>query len=90
MSVFELGLLIEINMCFILPEDWQIENEGWFYRPKYQYKRYGILSLPQNIVTENATTAHILYFWKIDRRYFNLANDKNENILPQQVYLTIK
>ena len=43
MSVVELGLLIDINMCFILPDDRQIENEEWFCRFKYQYKRYVIL-----------------------------------------------
>ena len=43
MIVVELGLLIDISMCFILPDDRKIANEGWFCRSKYQYKRYGIL-----------------------------------------------
>ena len=42
-SVFELGLLIDTNKCFILPDDQQIANEGWLCRSKYQYKGYGII-----------------------------------------------
>ena len=63
MSVVELGLLIDINMCFILPDDRNIANEGWFCRSKSQYKRYLILWLPQNIVTENKKAAHIRNIW---------------------------
>ena len=43
MSVVELGLLININMYFILPDGQQIANEGWLFASKYQRKRYGIL-----------------------------------------------
>ena len=43
MSVVELGLFIDINICYILPYDQQISNEGWFFASKYQYKSYGIL-----------------------------------------------
>ena len=43
MSVVDLGLLIDIEMCFILPGDRQVENEGWLCISKYNYKRYGIL-----------------------------------------------
>ena len=32
MSVVELGFLVDIVMCFLLPDDQQIENEGWFCR----------------------------------------------------------
>ena len=32
MSVVELGLLIDVNMYFFLPDDQQIANEGWFCR----------------------------------------------------------
>ena len=46
-------------MCCILPDDQQISNEGWFFDSKYQYKSYGILLLPQNIVTENKNTEHV-------------------------------
>ena len=42
MSVVELGLLIDIDICFFLPDDQQIENEGWFCRSKSKYKVYVI------------------------------------------------
>ena len=58
MSVVNLGLLIDIKMCCILPDDWQIANEGCFFDSKPQYKRCGILWLPQNIVTEKTKSAH--------------------------------
>ena len=32
MSVVELGLLIDIDMCFLLPDYQQIGNEGWLCR----------------------------------------------------------
>ena len=59
MSVDNLKLLIYVKMCCILPNDRQIANEGWFFALIYQYKLYGILLLPQNIVTEMKKTAHI-------------------------------
>ena len=34
MSVVELVLLIDIDMCFILPDDLQISNKEWFCRSK--------------------------------------------------------
>ena len=43
MSVFNLKVLIYISMCCILPDDRQIENEGWFSVSISQNKRYGIL-----------------------------------------------
>ena len=46
-------------MRFILLNDRQIANEGWFFAAIYQYKLYVILLLPQNIVTEMKNTAHI-------------------------------
>ena len=62
MSVVEPGFLIDIDMCFILPDYRQIENKGWFCIPKYKYKSYGIILPPQNIVTENTKTAQIRNF----------------------------
>ena len=43
MSVDNLKVLIYINMCYILPNDQQIANEGWFFASISQYKLYGIL-----------------------------------------------
>ena len=43
MSGVELGLLIDIEMCFFLPDDQQIVNERWFCRSKSKDKIYGIL-----------------------------------------------
>ena len=43
MSVVELGLLIDIEMYFSLPDDQKIANEGLFCILKYKYKRYEIL-----------------------------------------------
>ena len=43
MIVVELGLFIEIDICFFLPYDKQIANERWFFISEYKYKRYGIL-----------------------------------------------
>ena len=59
MSVDNLKVLIYINMCCILPNDGKISNKGWFFALRYQYKLYGILLLPQNILTEMKKTAHI-------------------------------
>ena len=91
MTVVELGFLIDINMCFILPEDQQISNEGWFFASKSQYKRYGILWLTQNVVTENTKKAYIRNLWEIlieDNSIWQIYG--NDNILPQQVCLAIK
>ena len=60
-----LKLFIYINMCFILPTNQQIANEGWFFDLIYQYKLYVILWLPQNIVTEMKKTAHIQKLWEM-------------------------
>ena len=35
-------------------------------------------------------STYLKFVININRRNFNLTNDKNENILPQQVYLAIK
>ena len=43
MILVEIGLLVDINMCFILSDDQKISNEGWFFASKSQYKRYGII-----------------------------------------------
>ena len=63
MIVFELGLLIDINMCCVLPDDQIIAKKGCLFASKYQYKNYGILWLPQNIVNENTKTAHTQNLW---------------------------
>ena len=73
MSVDNLKLLIYINMCCILPNDWKISNEGWFFALISQYKLYGILWLTQNIVTEMKKTAQIVR--NVDIWNFNLTND---------------
>ena len=52
MSVVNLKVLIYINMCCILPTEWQIENEGWFFASISEYKLYGILWMNQNILTK--------------------------------------
>ena len=54
MSVDNLKVFIHINMCYILPNDRQISNEGWSFDSINQYKVYGIgiFWLPQNIVTK--------------------------------------
>ena len=65
MSVDNLKVLIYTNMCCILPNDWQIANEMWFFDSIYQYKLYGILWLTQNIVTEMKKTAHIQKLWEM-------------------------
>ena len=49
MSVIELGLLIDIDMCFFLPDEQQISNEGCFCRSKSKYRSYGILWMPQKL-----------------------------------------
>ena len=90
-SVVEPVLLIDIKMYLILPDNQQIANEGWFCRNKYQYKRCGILWLPQNIMTENKKSSQIWYLWEILIEDTSIwQNDENENILPQYVYITIK
>ena len=43
MSVVELGFLIDIDMCFFLPDDQQISNEGWLCILKSKNISYGIL-----------------------------------------------
>ena len=43
MSVDNLKVLIYINMCYILPNDRQIANEGWLFALRYHYKLYGFL-----------------------------------------------
>ena len=53
MILVELGFLIDIDMCFLLPYYQQIENEGWFCLLKLKDEFYGILWLPQTIMTEN-------------------------------------
>ena len=58
-SVDNLKVLIYINIYCILPNNRQISNEGWFFSSRSQHKIYGILLLPQNIVTEMKKTAHI-------------------------------
>ena len=45
MSVVNLRLMLDINMCCILPDELQIANEGWFLSSKYQYKRYPLNAL---------------------------------------------
>ena len=77
MIVFELWLLIVIDVCFSLPDDQQIENWGLFCRYNSKNEIYGILWLPQNIVTENTKRAQIrnlrdkiiedISFWKINK-----------------------
>ena len=52
-------------MCFMLPNDLQIAKEGWFFALIYQYKLYGILWLPQNIMTGMKKTAQIRNFWEM-------------------------
>ena len=59
MGADNLKVLIYINMYFISPTDWQIANEGWSFASISQYKLYGILWLPQNVVIEMKNTAHI-------------------------------
>ena len=34
MIVVEIGLLIDIHLCFILPDDRQTAKKGWFKRFK--------------------------------------------------------
>ena len=46
-------------MCCILPNYRHIANEGYLFASISQYKLYGILLLPQNIVTEMKNIAHI-------------------------------
>ena len=65
MSVVNPKVFIYINMCCILPNEKQIVNEGWYFSLISQYTLYGILWLPQNIVTEMKNTAHIQLFWEI-------------------------
>ena len=65
MSVDNLKMLIYINMCCILPDYQQMGNEVWFFDSISQYKNYGILWLPQNIVTEMKKTAHIRKLWEM-------------------------
>ena len=43
MSLDNLRVLIYINMCCILPNDLQIENEGYLFSLIFQYRLYGIL-----------------------------------------------
>ena len=62
MIAVELGFLIDIDMCYLLPDDQQIKNEGCFHILKSKNKIYGILLLPQTIVTENTKKAQIIYF----------------------------
>ena len=38
MSIVNLNVLIYINMCFILPNDRQIANEGWLFASLSQNK----------------------------------------------------
>ena len=64
MSLVELGMLIDIGMWFLLPDNQKIVDKGWFCRSKYKYIRYGILWLSQNIITENTKTAQIQYLWE--------------------------
>ena len=63
MSVVELRSLIEIIMRFFLPDDQQISNEGWFYRLRSK-KSYGILWLPQKVLTKNTKKAQIRNLWE--------------------------
>ena len=59
MSVVNHKVLIFIKIWFISTNDGKISNEGCFFASISQYKIYGILRLPQNIVTEIKKTAHI-------------------------------
>ena len=52
MSVVKLGFLIDINMCYFLPDDQQIANEGWFWISKSKNGIYEILWLPQKLWLE--------------------------------------
>ena len=81
MSVIELGLLIGIIMCFFLPDDQQIANEGWFYRLKSK-KNYGILWLPQKICDiKYKEGIDSKFVRKIDGKYFNMKYDKKHIIV---------
>ena len=82
MSVVEIWLLIDIETFFVNPDDQQIANEGCYCWSKPKNEIYGIIWLPQIIVTKNTKKTHIRNLWeKNDRWYFNLNNDKNKNII---------
>ena len=81
MSVVELGLLIDIDMCFFLPDDYQIANKGWFCRLKSKDKSYGIHWLPQKIVTENTKKSYIRSLWEKLIEDTSISKMKKMNII---------
>ena len=83
MSVVELWLLIDIFVCFSYLMSKNIKQRVVLLIQKKEI--YGIIWLPQKIVTENTKKAQILNLWeKNDRRHFNLKNIKNKNIIVFQ------
>ena len=103
MSVILIWLLIGIGMCYFLPIDQQIENEGWFYcqswlflscisqcwcRSKMSNELYLILWLLQKIVTE-ITRYH--WFEICDKNYYkwHIRNIHTKYIIIIIVHYTI-
>ena len=80
MIVVELGLLKDIDMYFFMPDYQQIANEGWFYISKYKYKRYGILWFLRILLLKIKRQHRFEFFEKLDRLYFNLEYENNNNI----------
>ena len=97
-SVDNLKVLININMCCILPNNQQIENEGWLFDLRSQYKPLCILWLTQNIVTEMKNTAQIrklgemlIYetsIWKITNIYIYYLSMCLSHLKKRQILIT--
>ena len=81
MSVVNFKMLIYINMCCILTDDRKIANEVWFIASISSDKLYGILWMPQNIVTENAKTAQVWNLWEKLIEDTSIWQVKNNNII---------
>ena len=65
MSVVELGLLINIDMWFLLPDDQQIANEGWFCRYKSKNKVTELFDCLKNCDIEYKESTDSIFLRKL-------------------------
>ena len=76
MSVVEIWFFIDFDMCFFLPDDQKIPNEGCFCWSKSKNVIYGILWLPQKLWHKIQRKHRFEICEKNDKIYFNLKNNK--------------
>ena len=81
MILVELWLLINIDMCFsyLISKKKRINDAYVDWNQKTKCMEF--FDRLKKIVTENKNKVRIRNLWENGRRYFDLKNDKNNNVI---------